>query len=282
MELFSRVGRHVMLTPEGRSLAERVRVLLNEFEQTLEYAQRLSSGKTVTLRIGAGAANIERAMPALMQRYRERWPHVELQLRSDGAFNLISAVERGEIDVAMTRYVRSDILRAKVAFPTHLVAVVALNHPLATRQALTIEQLNGERLLVAPIQFSTRVLIDRAFRERHMRPRIVLESHDLSTLIALAEVGQGVAIVPSTACGGHRPIKTLPVFHRDQPLGSWTALVWDRRRPLPRFARAFVDEAIGQLERGYPGHELGLPPLPRAGPLHLQASRKAAAGSAVT
>jgi DNA-binding transcriptional LysR family regulator len=257
--LFSREGRHVVLTPEGQAMVQRVEVLMREVETTQEYATLLASGKTAILRIGAGANNISRVMPRLLEQFGKDWAHVEVLLQSEGANALLQALERGEIDVAITRYVRSAVFEAEGAFPTNLVAVLQRQHPLAKRASLTIPDLQHERLLVAGPSYASRSLVDRLFHAHHLRPKIVLESAEFNTMVEMAKARQGVAIIPSTISAAGPQTRVIPIFHRDKPVGEWTALVWDKRRMQPAHAKAFIKLAVDDLARNYPGHELKLP-----------------------
>jgi DNA-binding transcriptional LysR family regulator len=58
----------------------------------------------------------------------------------------------------------------------------------------------------------------------------VLESTAAHGLLAMAETGQGVAIVPSILQTERWAVRTMRVTHRRQPLRISLALLWDRRR----------------------------------------------------
>jgi DNA-binding transcriptional LysR family regulator len=91
---------------------------------------------------------------------------------------LISLLERGELDIALTRYTESDTLQSLALYPTHIVAVLHREHPLARRRSIDVDALSGESLLMPPAPFTSRTLFDAACRERGLRPRVALESDD--------------------------------------------------------------------------------------------------------
>ena len=101
--------------------------------------------------------------------------------------------------------------------------------------------------------FRTRDLFDGACRLAHVQPRIVLEAGDPRSLLALAEAGGGVAIVPSTVSISERTVQVAPILHAGASLGTWGWIVWDPQRFLPAFARSFIDglpaATIGPLAR---------------------------------
>ena len=66
-------------------------------------------------------------------------------------------------------------------------------------------------------------------------------------------------MIPSSVDTRGRAVAVLPIYHRGKPLAFWTALVWDRRRQQPEYARAFVRDACGYLQKNYPSRHLDLP-----------------------
>jgi DNA-binding transcriptional LysR family regulator len=108
-------------------------------------------------------------------------------------------------------------------------------------------------------------MFDGACRVAQLRPRIVLEAGDPQSLIALAETGRGVAVVPSTVRLPGRKVRVAPILHVGTSLGAWGWIVWDSRRFLPSYARSFIDGIVEYTSRNYPGRELErrTPPVPR-------------------
>lgn len=261
LELFEREGRRVALSAGGRELLDDVRRLLRDADSLAEHARLLRSGRNLILRVGGAANTIERAVPDLMLRFRKIWPNVEIFLRPDGGTELLAAIERGEIDVGITRHVLSDFLGSRIAFPSHLIAVVPSDHRLARKRALAVEDLEGERLLAAPVSFTSRMLLEAACQSARIRPRIALETLELNALIALAEASQGIAVVPSTVDTAGRAVSVLPILAGKSVLGSWTAVVWNKRRKPPDHVAAFIELAANQLRRNYPGKAMRLPAL---------------------
>jgi DNA-binding transcriptional LysR family regulator len=128
-----------------------------------------------------------------------------------------------------------------------------------------VTDLRDERVLLLRHGFATRELFDGACRLAHVHAHTVLEAGDPQSLIALAEAGRGVAIVPSTVRFTGRRIHVAPVLHAGASVGTWGWIVWDPRRALPAFTRSFIDGLIGHTRESYPGRvfERRAPPVPR-------------------
>lgn len=252
VELFERVGRRIALRPEGEILLGQARKLLADADRLLEQAQLLAQGRTVILRVGGASNTLERVMPEVLRLYLKDWSNVEVTLRSEGGAELLAALERGELDVGIARTTNSDLLESRVVFSTHVVAVLNPRHRLAARRSLAIQDLRGERLLVPPPSFSTRLMLDSAFSAENIRPYFILESHNLHTLVALAEAEQGVALVPSIISVRARSVAIVPVQHAGRALTSSSSLVWPRRRKLQPHVSAFIDVAARYMKQVFP------------------------------
>jgi DNA-binding transcriptional LysR family regulator len=71
------------------------------------------------------------------------------------------------------------------------------------------------------------------------RPCSIGFSRAPHTLLALAEAGQGIAIIPSVLRTDRYKLKVARVTHRRRPLRDRYVIQWDKRRPIPSFAQDF-------------------------------------------
>lgn len=260
VQLFTREGRRISLSAEGSSILEHARVMLLHAQGLAGRAQQLRSGQVSLLRVGTAASAVEWVLPPLIRSFARDHPSVELALSTQSGSALIAAVEQDELDIAITRCTTSELLDARTLFPMHVVALVPAGHALANKASLKVEDLRDQRLLLAPAASTSRMLFDMACKAAELRPQIGLETHDLHAMKALAEVGYGVAIAPSTLSLAGSELKALPIRSDGRVLGAWTGVVWNRRR-ISNATTAFVDTAVRQFKRDYPGKRLRLPAL---------------------
>jgi len=76
----------------------------------------------------------------------------------------------------------------------------------------------------------------------------LLESRAPHTLLALAEAGQGVAIIPSLLRTDRYTLRIVRVTHRRKALQERFVIQWDKRRQMPPYAESFC-EALAEYMR---------------------------------
>jgi DNA-binding transcriptional LysR family regulator len=71
-------------------------------------------------------------------------------------------------------------------------------------------------------------------------------------LLALAEAGHGIAVFPSALRAHRYALRILRLTYRDRLLRKPLTILWDKRRPLPRYAKAFCDMLAEHVRKVFP------------------------------
>jgi len=264
VRLFERIGRRVRLSIDGEALARRSRDLLDAADQIGEHARALRSGEVGTLRVGASPMAIQSVLAPFLRVFLASQPGMEVHLLEEGSLRLCGLVERGEVHLALGA-VRSDQLHSRLVFPWRVLAAMRTRGPRPRRSTLAIAALHQQAVLVLRPEFASRELFDMACREAGVQPRVLLEAGDPESLLALAEAGRGVAIVPSTTLYARRALSALPLLRAGASLGGWGSVLWDPRRFMPEYGMRFIDQLTAWSRHAYPGREFErrAPPIPR-------------------
>ena len=267
VQLFDRIGRRTRLTAEGEDLLRRARELLTEADSLRERARTLKGGKAGVLRVGATPQAMETLLAGFLPRYRRRHPGVEVHLVEDGGVRLGARLQQGDVHLALTALIGARC-GWRPLLPLYLLAVLPPSHPRTRGATLEIAELAGAPLLLPRRDFASREWFEAAAQAAHLRPRVLLESGAPSTLVALAQAGYGVAIVPSNVRLPGAGLRILPLLQRGAPIGRWANIVWDTRRFLAPYAEQFVDELVVYARRdaARPSFIRRAPPLPRPKP----------------
>jgi DNA-binding transcriptional LysR family regulator len=259
LRLFHRTSRHVELTQGGQDLLERCRDLLTHGETVRERARALAEGTAGTLRVGCAPMVMEAVVAPLIAQYRKRCPDVDLQLYEQGGERAQDAVLRGQLHAAVASPTEPR-LRTRLLFPWRLLAVVPHTHPLARGRTVDIVKLVNEPILTLPVGFGTRALFNAGCETIGVRPLIRMEAAAAQTLVAAAQAGYGVAIVPSVVSMSKRLVKTLPLLAAGKSLGRWLAIAWNAERSQPSYLAEFAEVLAEAMTRDYPGREYRFAP----------------------
>ena len=256
LKLFDRVGRRLLLTSEGEQLLGDCRGLLTYASALGERAQLIRRGDSGVLRVAASPQHIESVFSQFLPRYARRYPNVQVKLIEAPGIEVLAMLERGEIHLGQNlAHVLKPDDRRFASQPLEPVELLAACHPpLALGKGGTIEikRLAPYPLLLLDSAFVIRRTFDAACRLAGLKPNVLFESRVPQTLLALAEAGHGVAIIP-TALRTHRHnLRIVRVTYRGKPLREPLTILWDKRRPLPPYATVFCEMWAEHVREVFP------------------------------
>ena len=243
LKLFDRVGRRLLLTGEGEQLLGDCQGLLNYATGVGERAQDLRRGDVGVLKVAATPLHIEGVFSEFLHRYAERYPNVQVRVAEGSGLEILAMLERGEIHLGqmLPHGVPLDDgqFGSQALEPAELLAACHPSMTLGGSGAIEVKRLAPYPLLLLDSGYGLRRAFDAACRLAGLTPNIRLETRSPHTLLALAEARHGVAIIASTFRADRYNLKIAPIVYRGRPLREPLAVLWDKRRPLPRYATAF-------------------------------------------
>jgi DNA-binding transcriptional LysR family regulator len=111
---------------------------------------------------------------------------------------------------------------------------------LATRDAVSLEPLAGERLILTSPEETPRSIVDEAFRARGLEPEVYFEANDPITLVQLAAGGVGVGITGAGIGRAHAD-KVVTIPFEGPPLRYSLSVAWaPERGPHTRALDTFL------------------------------------------
>jgi DNA-binding transcriptional LysR family regulator len=133
-----------------------------------------------------------------------------------------------------------------------MLAACHLTLKLGKGAVIEIGQLSAYPLLLLHTDFMVRRTFDAACRLAGLTPNIRLDSRVPHTLLAMAEAGHGVAIIPSQLQAHRYDLKIVRITYRGKSVREPLAILWDKRRPLPRFASVYCDMLAKYMQEVFP------------------------------
>lgn len=252
-DLFARSGAQMRLTQEGQALFEGALEIIASHDATLDRIASLK--KTPPIKVGGLYRNLHvmRFLDAIAARKKGCEPPLAIGYSDAHHRPFVEQVEKGELDVAFTILERNAVLPAGLEvlhlFDDPLVAIVTEGHPLAERDEVALEDIDG-RVMLAPdgtYAIAGATLVRGLFASRGVRPLyrpVFLQAvQDFPTLdITDSILVVERSILQQQPLGG--AYRVLPFVEEDACFPFYAVFRADAQdAALQRFVKALKDEA---------------------------------------
>jgi DNA-binding transcriptional LysR family regulator len=198
-ELFVRSRHGSRLTEAGRALLPHAERALSALRRGQEAVAEVASGGGGRLTIGAAPAVSTYVLPAMLHRFRESHPNVELSVRSGHSEEVLQMVLRDEVDIGLMRPIAHRDISATQVYEDELVLVVHRAHPFASTGQIRMAEMTNEHLILFDRTSSYHELTSAIFRQAGISPRGYLEVDNIDAAKRMVEQRLGIALLPATS-----------------------------------------------------------------------------------
>ncbi|MEN0104057.1 MAG: LysR substrate-binding domain-containing protein [Curtobacterium sp.] len=242
VDLFARTSRSVALTPAGRALQGRARSLLAQAARDLDETVRVGRGEAGRLDVGFVVSALPLGPIERVQRFRERYPLVRVELTEGYTSQLLARIVRGELDLAIVRDPDpTDGVRTTPFRSERFVAAVPRDHRFAERAEIDGTELVDDPFVFFPAEAGT-VATERNLApvvRGAKRPTVVQEATTWATVLHLVGAGLGVTIAPASATlAAPDTVVLLPLTSDHRSELRWAVRADDDREILRNFVAA--------------------------------------------
>lgn len=240
--LFYRSKGNIALTPAGETLIPFARRILADVDAAAAEIRDVESLARGRLAVGATPSLAVTLLPAVLARFHQAHPGIDLALHEAGSVDLVSALEEGSVDIALVILpVRHDILETQPLLREQLVLAVSPSHPLARRRQIRVSDLREVALVMFREGYDLRSSTEAACRAAGFAPTFALEGGEMDGVLSLAAAGLGAAIVPSIVVDPAGPLRAVRIA--EPALTRTIGLAHRRERRLSRAAQELVETA---------------------------------------
>ena len=200
VEVAERTNRQVLLTRVGERIAEKARELLRDAEDVMDIARASRAPMTGEIRLGVIPTIGPFFLPTVMPALRASFQGLKLYLREDRTLQLLSRLADGELDLAVIALpFDTGDFRVEVLFEDELLLACARNHPLAGKEAIDLESLDIDQLILLEEGHCLRDQTLEFCPDRNLRTSSPFEATSLHTLVQMVAADIGVALIPKLA-----------------------------------------------------------------------------------
>jgi LysR family tcuABC transcriptional regulator len=225
--LLNRSSKGVIPTDNGLALYDHAKFMLRQLDQALIIARQEAGEVHGMVTVGLPATTVSALGLPLVQRIRERYPSILLNVVEGMSGHLGQMMRLGQLDLAVlfSRDAAPD-LTAEPLLEEELFVMLPRHSPLVAkrRTSLTIVEAAALPLILPTSTHGLRRRIAAEFEQRNLRAHIVAEIDSLSLLMGCVYNGMGATIKPMAAIllEGERgkewralPISDAPISRRN-------------------------------------------------------------------
>ncbi len=240
--LFERRGPKIRLTPQGEILFKLAQPLVEGMDKLHEtFSDQQGLLETGELKIAAGESTILYVIPAPLKQFLAQYPKIMVKLHNvtggrDGLTRLRS--DEADFVVGSMIDIPDDIIyKPLVTYSPALI--VPLDHPLAEKKRITLEDISPYGLILPPPILTTWRTVDLVFRQNQLTFKTGLEAGGWEVIKKYVEMGLGISIVTDVCLTGE---ERLVKFMLDDYFPKRTyGIVLRRGKYLSPQAKRFVD-----------------------------------------
>ena len=192
VSLFDRVGRRLVLTPEGERLRVKAQEAIASFSE-FEEAARDTKARHI-IRVGSSVTAGQMVLPRLITAIETTLDRAECFAIADSAAAVEQLVEEGSLDFALVEGSVSRALAAQAVFSDRLMAVCSAG--MKIKNTLSPAELVSLPLLLRRRGSASRDLLDERLSALGLKAQPKVSSSSNSVLLAAAREGLGVAVLP--------------------------------------------------------------------------------------
>lgn len=241
LPLVEREGRGIILTNQGRQLADAADEALSVFQASLEVV--LAGRDARPVRLGA-LRSISGEIAALVADVEV---DVNMSISEGSAGTLLALLDHGDLDAVIvgprpigTGYLWT-FLRDQ---PFHLV--VPTGHWLEGAKSVELREVAGESFVAMDSNYTTRHFADELCEEAGISPRVSVESDNSHTLRSFVSAGLGLCILPAVMADD-LSVRSVPIIRTGgQRAVREIGMVRAARRKLPPHVRKELHRLVNR------------------------------------
>lgn len=196
-DLIEHGRRDIRLTEAGERVLEYYRELETARERLRDDLSDIAGNLKGHVRIGIGEGFLGDALFRSLDDFGAAFPGVAMSVRVTDTVEMLRMVADDELHFGMVFHPTSlPRIVSRFSARVPLCAIMPATHPLAGRETLTLDALDGEPLALLDSRFRMRQLIDLAATESRAQPTCVLETNSIALLVDWVRTGRALTILP--------------------------------------------------------------------------------------
>ncbi|MCV6636864.1 selenium metabolism-associated LysR family transcriptional regulator [Candidatus Albibeggiatoa sp. nov. NOAA] len=248
--LFDRTHNRITLTEVGEKVYEYAEKIFEQYSQMENAVKEMTGDINGVLMIGASTTIAEYMLPTLLGDFKIKYPDVRIRLKVSNTDEIVSMVENNIIDLGVVEApVNNKSLAVELCRLDELVAIVAPDHPLASKAEISPQELAKYPYISREEGSGTREVITEYLSNEGLSiydMNIVMELGSSEAIKGAVTSGMGVAILSRAAIQKELQLNTLKQLQLNPPLKRPFSFVHQKQK----FRLRAMEELLS-FGRGY-------------------------------
>ncbi len=197
--IVDRSQKQFRLTNEGRKLYATAKDLLQIYTTLNSELQEMRKEISGTIHISTVYSIGLHELPPYVKTFLAKYPEVNVRVEYRRANMVYEDILNNSIDLGLIAYPeKHKQLEIHPFNDDTLILVVSPEHPLAKKESIDLEELNGQKFIGFEPDIPTRKATDQIFKEHKIDADLVMEFDNVETVKRAVEINAGIAILPMT------------------------------------------------------------------------------------
>lgn len=252
VSLFERNTRSVKLTTAGETFLVEARRTITQFDRALYLTQQAAIGYSDSLRLSFIDSTLNTLLPTLLGRLKDKFKGLDIQLQELTTNEQLIALQQDKTDLGIIVLPTNPqtAIHYTPLLESDMLAAVATNHPLANKQAISLNELANEPWVLFAASYGQGLysLIIKACATAGFIPQVSQTTKQLHTTCSLVAGGLGVALMPRPYTTlQHAGVKFIELVGSGTPIPYNLAIAYKTLSPLSETVIAMAQEAVQSL-----------------------------------
>lgn len=236
--LRSRTG--ITLTPDGEEFLPYIKNIYHSHRKLLEKHKEMVGLNSGLIRIGTFSSVSCHWLPVWMRDFKEQYPAVHFELHQGDYTDISNWIKEGSVDFG---FVNPNAVSNLTTIPLQkddMLAVLPLDHPLATASKVTLKDLTDRPyILLDEGEISEPLTV---FKQNNFEPNIQYRVKDDYTIMSMIEQGLGISILSRLVLS--RCPYQIVTKEISPPVIRTISLAYKDKRVLPIASKYFINFII--------------------------------------
>lgn len=239
--LFERRGPAISLTPEGEvlyRLAAPLTTGIDGLKETFDsHCGKIEAGN---LNIAAGETTILYILPQIMKHFATDYPGINLRLHNVTGRDGMELLRSDEVDFAVGSFLEVPAgIHYHPTMSYKPMLITALDHPLAAKKSITLDDISPYGLVLPPRHLSTWRVVNQVFKQHGVDYKVALEAGGWEVVKKYVALGLGISIVTEVCLSDENRLKKFSL-EKYFPERSYGVVVREGKFLSPQ-AKRFID-----------------------------------------